>query len=62
MVRKSHPASEMISPVYVECKEMVSTTGRGGRDCGSCANVSERGTHNDGVVVVLLVVVVDLAD
>lgn len=58
IVRKSQPAKALISPVY---DKMVRTShARLQTPAGSY--VAERSTHNDGLVSVLLVVVVDLGD
>jgi len=58
MVRKSTPAKALISPVY-DRRVRISHAKRQ-RSTGTY--VTERGTHDDGPVSVLLVIVVDLAD
>ena len=58
MVRKSTPAKALISPVYDEIVRISHANRRGPTD----TYVTERGTHDDGPVSVLLVVVEDLAD
>ena len=58
MVRKSQPAKDLISPVYVEMVRASHADQQG----STGTHITERGTHDDGPVSVLLVVVVDLAD
>ena len=58
MVRKSQPAKALISPAYDKRVRMRYACR--GRLIGSY--VTERSTHDDGPVPVLLVVVVDLAN
>ena len=58
MVRKSTPANALISPV---CNAGVRIS-RADRLKSTGTYVAERGTHDDGLVSVLLVVVVDGAD
>ena len=53
MVRKSIPASDFISPTY-------GIISQGHSKILNLAYISERSTHDDGLVVVLLVVIIDL--
>jgi hypothetical protein len=56
IVRKSTPASALISPTYVgDQLEPL-------RRKGICTNVTEWCAHNDGLVAVLLVVIEDVLD
>ena len=57
MVKKSTPARALISPVCNATNEQNGQK-RGVRTNG-CTHVTERGTHDDGLVPVLLVVVED---
>lgn len=58
MVRKSQPAKDLISPVYGKIVRISHADRRG----STGTHVTERGSHDDGPVSVLLVVVVNLAD
>jgi len=58
MVRKSTPARALISPVYDEIVRISHANRRG----PTGTYITERGTHDDGPVSVLLVVVVDLTN
>lgn len=58
MVRKSTPARALISPVYDEIVRIPHANRRG----PTGTYITERGTHDDSPVSVLLVVVVDLTN
>lgn len=63
MVRKSHPARLVISPVCVQGRETeVSCSVLNSGSVSAETHVAEGGSHDDGLVAVDLVVVVDLGD
>lgn len=59
MVRKSTPASALISPTY-KTEHIRICISSGSNFSDGVAHVTERGTHNDGLVAVLFIVVEDL--